>query len=502
MQHYKKLQSGDTVIEFYNSWSGLETVVANGKIVSKKSSVWGTNHYFSVIEQNQEVRYVLTTKVNAGMQVLLDLRKNGQIINNNIPVTFGSGVYKPKIKRDNKAKKQGLLQLKEYQLEEALASFKEAAKFDPNDSDIYFNMACIYSVLEQSLEGFNALKLAKEKGFKDRDSILNHDMLAFLRLNPAFEEFTNSGFTKFNKALVEGQPKNNTGFTCHSEYGRLKSVFLKHVSDAFVDDLTINNNWEQLNYLDAPDLPKAKTEYQQFIQLLKSQDTDIHFLPPDNATGMDSVYCRDASIATNAGMILCNMGKPLRNTEPAASGNAFKQAGQKILGRITAPGTMEGGDVAWLDEKTLAVGHGYRSNQEGYNQLKTLLSPLGVSLIQVPLPHYKGQDDVFHLMSIFSPVDKDLAVVYSPLMPVQFRQELLHRGYDLVEVPEDEFESMGCNVLAIAPRKCLMVQGNPITKNRLESAGCTVYEYEGTEISLKGGGGPTCLTRPISRQRT
>ena len=138
-------------------------------------------------------------------------------------------------------------------------------------------------------------------------------------------------------------------------------------------------------------------------------------------------------------------------------------------------------------------------NDEGIRQLSVLVGP-GVDVVTVPLPHYRGPSDVFHLMSIISPVDRDLAVVYSPLMPVPFREWLIGRGITLVEVPESEFDSMGANVLAVAPRQCVMVRGNPVTKARLEEAGATVHEYEGTEISLKGGGGPTCLTRPISRQ--
>ena len=215
---------------------------------------------------------------------------------------------------------------------------------------------------------------------------------------------------------------------------------------------------------------------------------------------MDSIYCRDASIATNKGMIICNMGKPARANEPEAERKAFAKKGIKILGSIEAPGMVEGGDVAWLDEKTLAVGHTYRTNEKGIQQLKSLLNPFGINVITVQLPHYKGPSDVFHLMSILSPVDKDLAVVYSPLMPIVFRKELLNRGYELIEVPEEEFDSMGCNILAIAPRKCLIVAGNPKVKASLEKAGCTVFEYEGTEISVKGGGGPTCLTRPLERE--
>jgi N-dimethylarginine dimethylaminohydrolase len=216
---------------------------------------------------------------------------------------------------------------------------------------------------------------------------------------------------------------------------------------------------------------------------------------------MDSIYCRDASIATDYGMILCNMGKLQRRSEPIAAEKNYQKKSIQILGKIELPGTIEGGDVAWLDEKTLAVAHGYRTNDTGFNQLKNLLNPHGIQLVQVDLPHYRGPGDVFHLMSIFSPVDRDKAVVFSELMPVRFRNELLERGFQLIEVPQEEFESMGCNVLATAPSVCLIVKGNPITTTRLRDAGCVVSEYEGSEISVKGGGGPTCLTRPLWREQ-
>jgi N-dimethylarginine dimethylaminohydrolase len=147
----------------------------------------------------------------------------------------------------------------------------------------------------------------------------------------------------------------------------------------------------------------------------------------------------------------------------------------------------------------LAVGHTYRTNPEGIRQLKHLLEPNGIEVVVAHMPHYKGPSDVFHLMSVLSPVDKNLAVVYSPLMPIAFRDELIHRGFSFVEVPESEWDSMGCNVLAIAPREVVMVKGNPKTKEGLIKAGCVVHEYDGQEISVKGGGGPTCLTRPIER---
>lgn len=289
--------------------------------------------------------------------------------------------------------------------------------------------------------------------------------------------------------------------TCHSDIGKIKSVFIKNVQQAFISEAHIEQYWKELNYTGKPDLAHAITEYVSFQFILKSQGAEIYLLPEDASVNMDSIYCRDASIATDGGMILCNMGKAARRNEPLAEKKAFEANGITVLGTITAPGTLEGGDVAWLDEHTLAVGHTYRSNEEGIRQLTVLLQPLGVRVITVPLPHYKGPSDVFHLMSILSPVDTNLAVVYSPLMPIVFRNLLLQRGYQLIEVPDNEFESMGCNVLALAPRECLMVDGNPVTKALLEHAGCKVTVYKGEEISVKGGGGPTCLTRPINRYR-
>lgn len=288
--------------------------------------------------------------------------------------------------------------------------------------------------------------------------------------------------------------------TCHSETGKIKSLFLKHADQAFKSDDHLHKYWKDLNYLQKPVMVEAHDEYNHFEAILRSHDIIIHHLPEDDSVNIDSIYCRDAATATNMGMILCNMGKVARKNEPAALQKTFETNNIPILGAITSPGTVEGGDVAWLDEHTLAVGHTYRTNAEGIQQLKKLLSPIGVSVITVPLPHYKGPDDVFHLMSILSPVDINIAVVFSPLMPINFRNELLSRKYQLVEVPDDEFETMGCNVLALEPGVCLMVEGNPKTKALLENAGCKVIEYKGNEISVKGGGGPTCLTRPIYRE--
>jgi len=289
--------------------------------------------------------------------------------------------------------------------------------------------------------------------------------------------------------------------TSQSEFGTIKKLVVKHARDAFQEPAAIAAQWQDLNYTAAPDFAQAIAEYDAFLELLRKTGCELHVLPKAHGVGMDSIYVRDAAVVCGRGVILCNMGKPQREGEPAAMEAALRASGCEILGTIQSPGRLEGGDVAWLDERTIAIGHGYRTNAEGIEQLRSFLGDSVEDFVIVPLPHWRGVSDVFHLMSILSPVDRDLAVVYSPLMPVPFRQLLISRGMQLVEVPDEEFESMGANVLALAPRRCVMIAGNPVTHARLEVAGATVYEYAGKEISVKGGGGPTCLTRPLWRQK-
>lgn len=287
--------------------------------------------------------------------------------------------------------------------------------------------------------------------------------------------------------------------TAQSEIGTITRVVLKHAREAFGNQQSIAEQWRALNFTTAPDFASAIRQYDRFVELLVESGAEVEYLPRAEGAGMDSIYVRDASVVCDRGVILCSMGKALRQGEPAAQETAFRAMGHAIAGSIVPPARLEGGDVVWLDRRTIAVGRGYRTNDAGIAQLGTLLGDSIDELIVVPLPHWRGPGDVFHLMSMVSPVDQDLAVVYSPLLPVPFRETLLARGMAVVEVPDEEFERMGTNVLAIAPRRCLMLTGNPITRARLERAGARVMEYDGDDISIKGGGGPTCLTRPMQR---
>jgi N-dimethylarginine dimethylaminohydrolase len=279
----------------------------------------------------------------------------------------------------------------------------------------------------------------------------------------------------------------------------LRRVLLKHPRDAFRSRDDIAREWQALNFTSPPDLDAAMAEYDAFAEALTDSGAEIAWLPRGSDLSLDSIYVRDASIVSDRGVILGRMGKTQRAGEPAAQEAGFRALGVPIAGRIQPPGSLEGGDAVWLGPRVLAVGRGYRTNDDGIGQLRALLGDSVDELIAVPLPHWRGSADVFHLMSILSPVDRDLAVVYAPLLPVPFRERLLDLGINFVEVPEEEFDSMGANVLSIAPRECVMLAGNPRTRARLERAGARVIEYEGREISVKGGGGPTCLTRPWLR---
>jgi len=218
--------------------------------------------------------------------------------------------------------------------------------------------------------------------------------------------------------------------TYHSEYLKLKSLFIKPAINAFVSEDLLIEQWKGLHYLSQPNFEESLKEYENFEKALQKNGALLHQFPYDVNVTIDSIYCRDAAIATDFGMIICNMGKSGRINEPNAQMKTFINESIPILGKIESPGTLEGGDVAWLDDKTLAVGHTYRTNEEGIKQLKNLLEPKEIEIIVAELPHYKGASDVFHLMSILSPVDKDLAVVYSPLMPIKFRNELIARNFN------------------------------------------------------------------------
>ncbi len=274
----------------------------------------------------------------------------------------------------------------------------------------------------------------------------------------------------------------------------LKKVLVRRPGPAFGSADPVS--W---HYTGQPDLDLARVEHDGLTDLLRQAGAEVVDHDAELSTHADSIYVFDPVLITNAGAVVLRMGKPGRRGEESALEERLRRLRIPVLGRIHTPGQVEGGDLLWLDDRTLAIGIGFRTNQEGSDQLTSMLAPLQVETLPVHLPCWQGREACLHLLSLISLLDRDLAVVHPPLIPVPLWQALESRGVQTIAVAETEFATMAPNVLALGPRHCIALAGNPQTRSRLEAAGCRVAVYSGQEISLKAEGGPTCLTQPIWR---
>jgi dimethylargininase len=254
--------------------------------------------------------------------------------------------------------------------------------------------------------------------------------------------------------------------------------------------------WREYGWRGAPDPARAGAEHEAFCLVLEQAGAEVTVSHHDPGNP-DALYPYDPALIGSNGAVLLRPGKPGRRSEPEALSVALERAGVPVTARLRAPALAEGGDTLWLDGRTLLVGIGYRTNAEAVPALEAALS--GVHVLAFDLPHWNGEGEVLHLMSFISLLDADLAVVCVRLAPVRLLRVLAERGIAVVEVPDDEFPSQGANVLALGPRRALALDGNPETRKRMERAGADVVVYQGDEISRKGDGGPTCLTRPLLR---
>jgi dimethylargininase len=255
--------------------------------------------------------------------------------------------------------------------------------------------------------------------------------------------------------------------------------------------------WKPYGWREEPDPARMEDEHEAFRALLADAGAEVIVAATPHALDPDAIYVYDPALVTDEGAVMLRPGKEGRRGEVEVMAADFVEAGLPLAGRLEAPAMAEGGDTLWLDERTLLVGRGYRTNDEGIRQLAEAMP--GVDVVAFDLPHLRGAGEVLHLMSLLSPLDVDLAVAYPPLMPVRLMELLAERSIELVEVPDEEFETMGPNVLALRPRVALALEGNDKTRRRMEKAGVDVSVYSGDEISRKGDGGPTCLTRPLLR---
>ena len=254
------------------------------------------------------------------------------------------------------------------------------------------------------------------------------------------------------------------------------------------------------HYASAIDLEEARSAHDAFADALRAWDVEVLYHEEPLPEHADSVFVFDPALVTDRGTLLLSMGKELRRGEEEPLARTLQACGVPVYGRIEGAARCEGGDTMWLDHDTLAVGRGFRTNAEGVRQLRALLAPLGVTVLDYDLPYFTGPEACLHLLSLISPVDEGLAVAYPPLMPTAFWEELKRRGVRLLEVPEEEFaRTQATNVLCVAPRRVIMLAGSPVTQGLLEEAGCEVVTFPGEPLSFKAEGGPTCLTRPVWR---
>jgi len=279
-------------------------------------------------------------------------------------------------------------------------------------------------------------------------------------------------------------------YGCQSMTGELRRVLVRAPR---AEDL---HGWQACSWRAEPDAAAIAQEHEAFCTLLEDGGAEVVYAGSAAKGNPDAIYTYDPALVGDEGALLLDPGKEIRRPEVDAMAEDFERAGIPVTGRLGDGARAEGGDCCWLDEHTLLAGCGYRTNEAGIARLRELLP--GVEVIAYDLPHWHGRDEVMHLMSLISPLAPDLAVVYEPLLPTRLAQLLDERGVELVPVPDEEFESMGSNVLALAPRVALAVEGNPRTRERMERAGVEVLTYRGEELS-KGDGGPTCLTRPLLR---
>lgn len=276
-------------------------------------------------------------------------------------------------------------------------------------------------------------------------------------------------------------------------YGRLRRVYVRPPRTADADA------WQDYAWRARPDPDAATAEHQAFRLALAEAGAEVVVGTTPVEGDIDAQFAYDPTLVVDDGVILLRSGKEGRRSEPEAVEADLNAAGIPTVGKLDGDALADGGDMFFLDERTLLVGISYRTNPAAVKQLTTMLEPRGVDVMAFDLPHFHGPGECLHLMSSISPLDADLALVYLPLTPVRLLDLLHERGVRIVEVAEEDFDTLGPNVLAVGPRSVLAIAGNDRTNDNLRAAGVAVRTFHGEHICKIGDGGPTCLTRPLER---
>jgi N-dimethylarginine dimethylaminohydrolase len=288
-------------------------------------------------------------------------------------------------------------------------------------------------------------------------------------------------------------------FNGHSMVDALKSVLVCSPRTAGWYQPERASRWQQLGFHHPPDFMKAQMQHEVLCRELGSADAEVIEISVSDDLSLDAVYTHDASLATDFGLIVMRTGKPNREAEGAHHGAFGESIGVPTFGTIESPGTSEAGDILWLDAHTVLIGHGYRTNAAGIQQMRDLLGPKGVEVLSAPLPYGNGPSECLHLMSLISLLDQQTALVDLPWLAVETVELLKLRGYRFIEIDYPERATLACNVLAMGNNRLLAIVENKKTNTKLRQAGFDVRTFPGSEICINGSGGPTCLTRPLLR---
>jgi N-dimethylarginine dimethylaminohydrolase len=289
------------------------------------------------------------------------------------------------------------------------------------------------------------------------------------------------------------------GFNGHSMVGRLQRVMVCSPRAAAWNQPSVADRWRELGFFHPPDFATAQAQHDELCRQLESARAEVFHLPAASDLSLDAVYTHDPSLASDHGIIGLHPGKPNRIPEAQRHVEFSRSLGMPVLGQIQPPGKTEAGDMVWLDSTTLLIGQGYRTNAAGIAQMRALLQPRGVEVRSAPLPYGPGPSACLHLMSLMSLLDEQTALVDLPWLAVETVELLQSRGYRLVEIEYSERDTLACNVLALGDKRLLALEDNRTTNQKLRQAGFEVKTFPGSELCVNGGGGPTCLTRPLLR---
>jgi N-dimethylarginine dimethylaminohydrolase len=297
-----------------------------------------------------------------------------------------------------------------------------------------------------------------------------------------------------------GRPATDSrDFNGHSTVGRLERVLVCSPREAGWNLAANADRWQQLGFFHPPDFGAAQAQHDELCSLLSAFGTEVLRLPAASDLSLDAVYTHDPSLASDRGLIGLHPGKTNRIPEAQRHVDFCRTVGIPELGRIQPPGKAEAGDMVWLDSKTLLIGRGYRTNTAGIEQMRALLGPQDVEVLSAPLPHGTGPSACLHLMSLMSLLDEQTVLVDLAWLAVETVELLQSRGYKFIEIEYSERDTLACNVLSLGEKRLVALEENQKTNQKLRHTGFDVQTFPGSELCVNGGGGPTCLTRPLLR---